>query len=188
VVDVSPSSITLDSGEKSDVSVVVQMPHDVMVGSRGLVSVEVRGMGGEQSSNVAVVDVEVTDAGAMEVAMDVKPGSMRNVINLGSRGVIPVAILSSSRSNGDPFDFDATMVDPTTVSLSGSLLRGRGYSVDFGSSIDINRDGLLDLFVHFETEDLKLSPADARVQLEGKTLDGVAIFGSDVVTIVPKSK
>jgi len=40
----------------------------------------------------------------LQVAIDIKPGSDPNAINLGSKGVIPVAILSS-------LDFDATEVN-----------------------------------------------------------------------------
>jgi len=47
------------------------------------------------------------------VDIDIKPGSDQNTINLRSKGVIPVAILSSE-------DFDATNVDPTTVELEGA--------------------------------------------------------------------
>ena len=42
---------------------------------------------------------------ARKVTIDIKPGSDPNSINLGSAGVIPVAILSSEA-------FDATTVDP----------------------------------------------------------------------------
>ncbi|MCJ7728735.1 MAG: hypothetical protein MUO27_02470 [Sedimentisphaerales bacterium] len=44
--------------------------------------------------------------------IDIKPGSWPNAINLGSNGVIPVAILSSQY-------FDATTVKPESVELGG---------------------------------------------------------------------
>jgi len=47
------------------------------------------------------------------VAIDIKPGSYPNPINLGSHGLTPVAILST-------LDFDATIVDPETVLLAGA--------------------------------------------------------------------
>jgi len=47
------------------------------------------------------------------VDIDIKPGSYPNAINLGSHGLIPVAILSSE-------DFDAKTVDPDTVELAGA--------------------------------------------------------------------
>ncbi len=48
----------------------------------------------------------------IDVEIDIKPGSYPNAINLGSQGVIPVAILSSS-------DFDSTTVNRDTIELSG---------------------------------------------------------------------
>jgi hypothetical protein len=57
----------------------------------------------------------------LTVTIDIKPGCTPNAINLSSRGVIPAAILSSC-------EFDASQVDPATVSLAGSgvAVRGRG--------------------------------------------------------------
>lgn len=58
---------------------------------------------------------------AIPVAIDIKPGSLPNSINLGSNGTVPVAILSSA-------SLDAATIDPTTVALAGAAveLRGRG--------------------------------------------------------------
>src|SRR6266571_162320 len=47
------------------------------------------------------------------VAIDIKPGTTVNTINLGSGGNVPVAILSSDR-------FDATAVDARSVRLAGA--------------------------------------------------------------------
>ena len=48
---------------------------------------------------------------AINVTIDIKPGAFPNSINLGSNGNVPMAILSSA-------DFDATTVDPETVTLA----------------------------------------------------------------------
>jgi len=116
----------------------------------------------------------------IEVAIDVKPGSDTNSINLGSKGVIPVAILSTA-------DFDATTVDPGTVTLGGFgvALRGKASKL-MAHEEDVNGDGLIDLVVQVETENFDESSfQDGSVVLEGETYGGKPIRGSDEITIVP---
>jgi hypothetical protein len=105
----------------------------------------------------------------LEVAIDIKPGSTANPINLGSRGVTPVAILSSST-------FDATSVVPETITLAGAGVATRGKKGECQvAAEDVDGDGLLDLDL-FE---------DGYAVLDATTSDGQAIWGSDLVTIVP---
>ncbi len=111
------------------------------------------------------------------VGIDIKPGSFPNSINLGSKGSIPVAIFSTP-------EFDATTIDPTTVTLAEAQVRVRGRGTPMSSAEDVDGDGLLDLVVHVETEGLTLSPADIQAQLVGETFDGVSIAGSDAIRVV----
>ncbi len=106
------------------------------------------------------------------VTLDIKPGDAPNDINLRARGVVPVAILSSA-------DFDATTVNPATVTFAGAPVGGNG-----GSFADVNGDGLLDLVLHFEISALELNPGDTEAPLEGQTFDGFSITGTDTVNIV----
>ncbi len=118
--------------------------------------------------------------GRIEVEIDIRPGADPNVINLGSHGVIPVAILSSA-------EFDATTVDPETVMLAGAgvAVRGRGSRL-MAHEEDVNEDGLLDLWVQVETENLDPNEfQDGYASVTGLTYDGVAIIGWDEITIVP---
>ena len=48
---------------------------------------------------------------------------------------------------------------------------------------DLNGDGLMDLVLHFDAKDLKFTETDERAVLNGKTLDGIPIVGSDKVKI-----
>lgn len=182
---VSPSIVTLGEGESAEVMVVLTVPNDVETGARGLLTAEVQGSGAEEANNATTINLLVTEGGAMQVAIDVKPGNAANVLNLGSEGVIPVAILSSSVSAGGDFDFDATTVDPATLTLQGALARERGNSGNFGSEIDVNGDGLLDFLVNFGTSELDLTEFDDKLRLDGQTLESVSIMGMDSVTVVP---
>ena len=119
-------------------------------------------------------------SGPTVVAIDIKPGSYPNAINLGSNGVIPVAILSDGA-------FDATTVNPETVSLAGAgvAVRGKGNKY-LAQEEDVNADGLLDLTIQVETENLdpgQLQDGDAVIT--GSTYDGVTFEGQDEITIVP---
>jgi len=115
----------------------------------------------------------------IEVVIDIKPTSDPNCINLGSKGVIPVAILSSAT-------FDATQVDPTSVSLAGSSVAVRGKGKSLAHEEDVNGDGLLDLVVQVETDNLDPNAfQDGTVCLTGTTYGGEAIQGCDEICIVP---
>ena len=107
----------------------------------------------------------------LTVAIDVKPGSDANTINLGSAGVIPVAILSSP-------SFDATMVDPATISVSGASVKLVGNGKRYlAQPEDVDGDGLDDLMCHVVTDELTLEIGDSVVVLEAGTFDRTAITG-----------
>lgn len=114
----------------------------------------------------------------LSVEIDVKPGSYPNSINLGSNGVVPVAILSSAT-------FDATTVDPMTVTLASSPVSLRGNGQPAASIEDVNGDGLPDLVVQVWTEALQLTTTSTTVALQGYTHAGEQIAGYDEVNIVP---
>ena len=117
---------------------------------------------------------------ALVVGIDIKPGSDPNCINLGSEGVIPVAILGSAT-------FDVTTVDQTTLVFEGSAARIKGKSSNIGSFDDVNADGILDLVVQFPTATLGLTTSDIEATLTGALLDGTNIEGMDDICIVPAS-
>ena len=114
----------------------------------------------------------------IEVAIDIKPGSFPNSINLGSGGNVPVAIFSTA-------SFDATSVDPTTVTLASAPVKLRGKGTAMASSEDVDGDGLLDLVVHVSTEALQLTDADTVAVLHGQTLDGTRFTGVGTIRVVP---
>jgi len=105
------------------------------------------------------------------VDIDIKPGSAPNSISPKSRGVIPVAVLSTE-------DFDTSTVDPMTVVFAGAS--SAHYAVE-----DVDRDGDQDLILHFGTQQTNLAPGDTQACLAGETYQGMPIQGCDSVRTVP---
>jgi N-acetylneuraminic acid mutarotase len=99
-------------------------------------------------------------------------------INLKSNGKVDAVILSSDT-------FDATSVNPETVTLAGASVATEGNGTPMASFDDVNGDGLLDLVLHFPTQSLKLTNTDTQIVLKGQTFGGQLIKGVATVTIVP---
>jgi len=108
------------------------------------------------------------------VDIDIKPGSDPNSINLKSKGVVPVAVLTTD-------DFDASTVDPDTVEFAGA--EPVRWTME-----DVDGDGDMDMLFHFKTQELNLDGDSTEATLTGETVDGVQIEGTDTVNIVPKGK
>lgn len=89
--------------------------------------------------------------------------------------MIPVAILTTAT-------FDATAVDPISVEFgpNGAIeAHGRGHIKD------VDRDGDLDLMLHFHVGETGIVCGATEVTLTGETFDGQAIAGSDSIRTVP---
>lgn len=118
----------------------------------------------------------ITGLTPVAVNIDIKPGSDPNSINLGAGGVVAVAVFGSTT-----LSFDRATVVSTTLTLAGAT--AVRFSVE-----DVNADGLLDLVLHFNISDLRLTTSSTSATLAGEILfsDGtrVAIVGSDSVRII----
>jgi hypothetical protein len=95
-----------------------------------------------------------------------------------------VAVLSTSVADGDLIDFDASDVDPSSLTLAGAAPRMKGRSGRVGSLVDIDGDGNLDLLLHFPIAELELTIEDTEAVLMGETFDGTPIRGSDTITAI----
>lgn len=129
------------------------------------------------------VGLRVTDTGGLSdadraevtviplpIKIDIKPGSYPNPINLKSKGIIPVAVLTTD-------EFDAGELDLATVTFAGaSPLRWAWQDVDW--------DGDMDLLFHFDTLKLNLDKNSVDATLIGKTITGMSVMGIDTVKIV----
>jgi len=110
---------------------------------------------------------------AVAIALDIKPGSDLNSVNLRSGGLLPVAVLSTA-------EFDATQVDSQSVTFGpGGAKEAHGV----GHIEDVNDDGWLDLLLHFEVQATGLRCGDTEARLTGETSGGEAIEGTDAVRI-----
>jgi hypothetical protein len=107
------------------------------------------------------------------VEIDIKPGSDPNSINLRSKGVVPVSVLTTD-------DFDATKIDPSTVFFADAP------SVRW-TMCDIDQDGDQDMLFHFTTQELNLNEDSAEATLTGY-MEGKLFEGTDSVRIVPMPK
>ena len=122
----------------------------------------------------------ITEPSLIDVDIDIKPGSYPNSINLGSNGMIPVAILTTN-------DFDAATVNPDTVTLAGAGVAVKGKGNKSMSRLeDVDGDGDLDLVIQVETQNLDPGQFDDGLAiLSGMTYDGHEFQGSDEIRIVP---
>lgn len=106
--------------------------------------------------------------------IDIKPGSFPNSINPKSKGVIPVAILTTDA-------FDATTVDPLSIAFGPhrALEAHRRGHIE-----DVDGDGDLDLALHFRTQETGIQCGFTSAFLTGETFDGQAIEGADSIETV----
>lgn len=175
---VQPNGVAIDASGN-----IIVADGDAFGGPGGVIRVDpANGTQTAISSGGFFVDPQcVAVVPPLQVSIDIKPGSDPNSINLGSGGTVPVAILSTPAPNF----FDATTVDPLSVTLAGASVKLKGKGTPMASAQDVNDDGLLDLVVHVSTEASELSDGDIQAILTGQTFSGQAIQGSDSVRIVP---
>lgn len=144
---------------------------------------EIMATGGTGCCRYAQYDLRVDDLVVVTtvttVSVDIKPGSDPNTVNLGSAGVVPVAILGSAT-------FDATMIDPESLFLAGAAVKMAGKSGKLlCHSEDVNGDGFIDEVCQFQTAEFMIEPGSDKAELTGVTVDGMSIKGEDSISIVP---
>jgi hypothetical protein len=93
-------------------------------------------------------------------------------LNLRSKGVTPIAILSTE-------DFDATRVQVGSVRVGPAAA-----TVDKASVQDVNGDGRADQLLHVSTPALGLRSGDTALSLSGTLRDGVPFVGTDQVRVM----
>ena len=130
------------------------------------------------SDPVAVNLVPVGSA-TLTVAVDIKPGSMINPVNVKSNGVIPVVIPGSA-------DLDVESIDVDSLRLAGvPPIRYKTGDME---------DGFKGLKLKFHTADIVTALGEVtdreviELELTGSLTDGTAITGTDQIMVLGKKK
>lgn len=108
------------------------------------------------------------------VAMDIKPDDVPNTLNPRSRGVVPIAILTTEK-------FDATSIDLTSLRFG---VTGEEAAVLRAVFDDVDDDGDTDLLVFFRSRDTNIDCETLFTYISGVTTTGVSIAGTDSVAMV----
>jgi hypothetical protein len=112
----------------------------------------------------------------LQVAVDIKPGSGRNPLNVRARGVVPVAVLGSDV-------LDVRDIDPATLALEGCAPRRVVVEA-------LDDSGYEDLVMHVPVRQLAEVLGDVargdvvELTLTGALYDGTPIEGRDTVLVL----
>jgi len=123
----------------------------------------------------AAFELEPGESAAI-AQIDIKPGNQGNPVNIRSRGVLPVALMSTPL-------LDATTVDANTLTFGPG---GAGPSHPGGHLKDIDEDGDLDLLLHFAIPDVGLASDATRACLVGETAAVPRLEACDAIKIVER--
>ena len=110
------------------------------------------------------------------VAIDVRPGSKRNLIDPKSRRMVSVALLGSDV-------LDVADVDATTLGF-GPNHTGPADEVYFD---DVNDDGLTDLVSRYRIQDTGIQSSDTEACVVATLSAGTEIEACDSITTVPRN-
>ncbi len=145
--------------------------------------------------NVLGIDQPVILDLVIEVAVDIKPGSCPNPVNVKSSGVLPIAILGTE-------DVNVITIDPTSIRLAGVEPLRSGYEDVAGPVSDSNDcncttegpDGFLDLTLKFKTQRIVEAIGDVNdgdvltLELTGVLFGERPIEGADCILIRGRHK
>lgn len=139
-------------------------------------------------------DLDVGVDCTIPVAINLKPGGTPNPIQLGSGGVVPVAILTTTAGEyGLPVAFDATQIDPATLRFGsrGGVESGSGapeahdriHVEDALELDDVTLDGDLDALTHHDLHSSGLGATDGDACVRGRTRAGTGFLGCDEILV-----
>lgn len=129
------------------------------------------------------------------VAVDIKPGSCPNPLNVKSNGVLPVAILGTEDVNVIDIDpFSIRLADVNAIRCGFEDVAALFLEASECTCTEDGADGFLDLTLKFKIQDIaamlgQVTHGDELVlTLTGKLYDGTLIEGADCVVIRGKHR
>ncbi len=188
------SGVVTEENNPPDSTGTVTGSHVYLDSGKYIITLEVNDDDGGIDSDMLTVTVKIP------IYVDVKPGSCPNPLNMKSKGVLPVAVLGTE-------DFDITTIDPTTMKISRdgveesvSPLRwsyedvATPYQGELCGCYDLNGDGILDLVLHFNTQEVvnilglhEYSGQTIHLTIKGnlyEDYDGIPVEGRDCTWIL----
>jgi hypothetical protein len=149
----------------------------------------------EGQSDVADSTLIIFPPPAIEVSIDIKPGSCPNPVNVKSMGVLPAAILGSE-------DFDVNSIDTASIRLAGIAPIRNSHEDVASPVVDANEcectedgpDGFGDLTLKFSTQEIVAELGEVNnddvlvLMLTGVLYNETPIEGADCVLIRGKHK
>jgi uncharacterized protein YegL len=131
----------------------------------------------------------------INVPLDIKPGSCPNPINVGDKGVLPVAILGSADLHVDSIDVSTLKLEGVSPTRSAIQDVAAPYPGDLENCLSCwtaGADGYPDLTLKFPVQEIvaalgAVTDGDClTLTLTGETIGGVPITGTDIIRIVKK--
>jgi hypothetical protein len=118
------------------------------------------------------------EAPPLEITIDIKPGGVTNSVNADSKGVVPVAVLTTSVAAGEVIDFDPwDSIDVTTLAFGPAPAP---LAMEAAAE-DVDQDGDIDMLLHFRTQAIGIECGDTELALVAMTYDGQSAIGTDTI-------
>src|SRR5262249_5709239 len=111
----------------------------------------------------------------LPVFIDIEPSDSTNVVNLKRGGTVAVALLTTP-------DFDAASADVNAMCFGDGDAPAERVCAERhgrGHLMDVDRDGDLDLLLHYVVEETGIDAGDSRACVIGHTANGVGFYGCD---------
>lgn len=138
------------------------------------------GVGGtpDQNPTGLIFSATYTYSCAVEVTIDIKPGSFPSCFNNNGTGIIPVAIFGS-----ETFDVHDVVLSSLHLDVLSLAMRGHGkYMAAFEN---VNKDSYVDLVLKFNDVDGTFDREDEFATLTGSLEDGTHFYGVGDICIRP---